>query len=195
MAGPHRDDGHLEAPGRQPGPRCGRQHCRRRPSHRRVHGGSTKAVYAYSVGDYDWWATQLGRPLAPGTFGDNLTVENIDLTAAVVGEKWRVGSALLRVTEPRIPCFKLGIRLGDEAFVRRFADGARPGTYLAIEESGDVGTGDPIHLLCRPGHAITIGTVERAHHGAAHLLPSLVDLDDLSAPWRAWARRRLARRH
>ena len=106
-----------------------------------------------------------------------------------------MGSALLRVTEPRIPCFKLGIRLGDEAFVRRFADGARPGTHLAIDESGDVGAGDPIQLLYRPGHAITVGTVERAHHGAAHLLPSLVDLDDLLAPWRAWARRRLARRY
>jgi MOSC domain-containing protein YiiM len=161
---------------------------------RRVHGGSTKAVYAYSTQDYAWWGDQLGRALAPGTFGDNLTVAGIDLTAAVVGEKWRVGTALLRVTEPLIPCFKLGIRMGDEAFVRRFADGARPGAYLAIEEGGDLGAGDPVHLLHRPGHAVTVGTVERAYHGAAHLLPSLVDVDDLSATWRAWALRRLAHR-
>ena len=160
---------------------------------RRVHGGATKAIYAYSVEDYQWWGTQLGRPMDPGTFGENLTVDGVDLAAAVVGERWRVGAAVLRVTEPRIPCFKLGIRMGDDAFVRRFADAARPGAYCAIEEAGDLGAGDAIELVHRPGHGITVGAVERTYHGHRDLLPRLADLDDLSEAWRGWARRRSTR--
>lgn len=160
---------------------------------RRVHGGPTKAIYAYAEVDYRWWSEQLGSPLGPGTFGDNLTVAGIDLATAVVGERWRVGSATLRVTEPRIPCFKLGIRMGDAAFVDRFADAARPGTYLAIDQPGDIGSGDAIHLLHRPDHGVTIGTVERAYHGRPELLPALTELEDLSESWRDWARRQLGR--
>jgi MOSC domain-containing protein YiiM len=160
---------------------------------RRVHGGPTKAVYAYAAEDYGWWGTVLGRPLEPGTFGDNLTVTGIDLAASVVGERWRIGTALLRVTEPRIPCFKLGVRMGDADFVGRFADAARPGTYLAIEAEGDVGAGDPIELVHRPDHGVTIGTVERAYHGHPELRECLLDVGDLSEAWRNWARRALAR--
>lgn len=160
---------------------------------RRVHGGSTKAIYAYGIEDYRWWSTELGSRLDPGTFGENLTVEGIDLTTAIVGERWRVGRTVLRVTEPRIPCFKLGIRMGDNAFVDRFADAARPGTYLAIEQEGEVGAGDTVDLLARPRHGITIGAVERAYRGDADLLPLLMELDDLSESWRSWASRRLAR--
>jgi MOSC domain-containing protein YiiM len=158
---------------------------------RRVHGGPTKAIYAYASEDYDWWAGQLGSPSTPGTFGENLTVAGIDLRAAVVGERWQVGSIMARVTEPRIPCFKLGVRMGDANFVRRFADAGRPGTYLAIEGAGEVAPGDPIYLLDRPRHQVTIGDVERAYHGHPELLSMLVDLEDLSESWRNWARRHL----
>jgi MOSC domain-containing protein YiiM len=157
---------------------------------RRVHGGPTKAVYAYAIEDYQWWAGQIGSSLAPGTFGENLTLAGIDLRAAVVGERWQVGGITARVTEPRIPCFKLGIRMGDAAFVGRFAAAGRPGTYLAIERAGDVEAGDPIDLVDRPGHAVTIGDIERAYHGHPELVPLLVDLEDLSEGWRDWARRR-----
>jgi len=109
-----------------------------------------------------------------------------------VGELWQVGTVTLRVTEPRIPCFKLGIRMGDVGFVDRFADAARPGTYLAIELAGGVGAGDAIHLLHRPRHNVTIGDVERAYHGDVDLLPRLADLEDLSESWRRWAQRQLA---
>jgi MOSC domain-containing protein YiiM len=159
---------------------------------RRVHGGPTKSIYAYAIEDYHWWAGQTGSPLTPGTFGENLTIAGIDLRAAVVGERWQVGSITARVTEPRIPCFKLGIRMGDTAFVGRFADAARPGTYLAIEQAGDVEAGDTIRLLDRPRHQVTIGDVERAYHGHPQLLQMLVDLEDLSESWRDWARRHLA---
>jgi MOSC domain-containing protein YiiM len=100
---------------------------------------------------------------------------------------------LLCVTEPRIPCFKLGIRMGDSAFVDRFASGARPGTYFAIDQPGEVEAGDTAYLLYRPSHGVTIGAVERAYHGDDELLPLLVGLEDLSDSWRNWARRLLSR--
>ena len=117
---------------------------------RRVHGGPTKAIYAYSSEDYEWWANELGSPIAPGTFGENLTIAGIDPATAVIGEIWRIGTTTLRVTEPRIPCFKLGIRMGDAAFVDRFADAARPGTYLAIDAPGRIGAGDAISRVTAP---------------------------------------------
>jgi MOSC domain-containing protein YiiM len=164
---------------------------------RRVHGGPTKAIYAYATADYQWWQSRLDVPLGPGTFGDNLTIDGIDPAAAVVGERWRIGTVTVRVTEPRIPCFKLGLRMGDAAFVDRFADAARPGTYLAIESEGDIGAADTIELVYRPSHGVTIGAVERAYHGhvdtaALGLLP---DLEDLSESWRHWASRAIARAH
>jgi MOSC domain-containing protein YiiM len=160
---------------------------------RRVHGGPTKAVYAYAAEDYAWWETSLGAALEPGTFGDNLTVRGVALAECVVGERWRVGSAVLRVTEPRIPCFKLGLRMGDAGFVQRFAGAARPGTYLAIDADGELGAGDPIELLDRPEHQVTVGMVERAYHGHHELRERLVDVPDLSAAWRRWAAKAIAR--
>jgi MOSC domain-containing protein YiiM len=160
---------------------------------RRVHGGATKSVYAYSVEDYEWWAGELGHPLEPGTFGENLTVSGIDLVAARVGERWAIGSAILRVTEPRTPCFKLGVRMGDADFVDLFAKAARPGTYLAIEGEGDVGAGDTISLVDRPAEMLTIGDVERAQHGHPELLPRLIESSELSEAWRSWATRALER--
>ena len=111
---------------------------------REVHGGEHKAVYAYAWEDTLWWQRELGRDLEPGNFGENLTLGGVDLPDAVVGERWRVGSALLEVSEPRFPCFKLGLRMGDPRFVKRFAAARRTGAYLRIIEEGDVGAGDPI---------------------------------------------------
>jgi MOSC domain-containing protein YiiM len=160
---------------------------------RRVHGGTTKAVYVYAAEDYNWWGTTLGVALEPGTFGDNLTVTGVDLADRLVGERWRIGTARLRVTEPRIPCFKLGVRMGDAGFVERFAAAARPGSYLAIDGEGDIGADDPIELLHRPDHEVTVGMVERAYHGQRELRERLVDVPDLSEAWRNWAARALAR--
>ena len=109
---------------------------------RHAHGGPDKAVYAYAREDYAWWERQLDRTLDPGMFGENLTTERIDLTDALVGERWRVGSAVLQVTSPRVPCWKLGVRMGDPRFPARFAAAGRPGAYLAILEEGEIGAGD-----------------------------------------------------
>ena len=160
---------------------------------RRVHGGPTKSIYVYAAEDYAWWATVLGVSLDPGTFGDNLTVSGLDPARRLVGERWRIGSAIVRVTEPRIPCFKLGMRMSDAGFVDRFADAARPGTYLAIDTPGELGAGDAIELIDRPSHDVTIGTVERAYHGKLEWREQLVNLPELDDGWREWARRAIAR--
>jgi MOSC domain-containing protein YiiM len=160
-------------------------------SDRRVHGGPTKAVYAYAIEDYHWWAGELSATLDPGTFGENLSLAGVDLGEVVVGERWRIGTTTFRVTEPRIPCFKLGIRMGDAAFVDRFAGARRPGTYCAIEEPGDIGAGDTVHLLSRPSHGVTTSAIARAYHGQDEVPALLAELDDLSESWRDWAGRHL----
>src|SRR5215210_1728610 len=114
---------------------------------RRVHGGPDKAVYAYAAEDTAWWARELGRELGPGAFGENLTVEGVDVTGAVIGERWRVGSVELEVCQPRFPCFKLGLRMGDPTFLKRFTLAGRPGAYLRIRAEGDLGGGDPVEIV------------------------------------------------
>ncbi|HET8568476.1 MAG TPA: MOSC domain-containing protein [Candidatus Limnocylindria bacterium] len=125
---------------------------------RRVHGGPDQAVYAYAREDYEWWERELGQALAPGTFGENLTTEGVDVSGAAAGERWRVGSAVLEVTKPRLPCWKLGMRMGDEAFIDRFAQAARFGAYLRIVREGEVGAGDEI-VVERSGAGATVRDV------------------------------------
>jgi MOSC domain-containing protein YiiM len=154
---------------------------------RSVHGGVDKAVYAYAREDYDWCGGELGaEALEAGTFGENLTVSGLDLNAAKVGERWRVGSALLEVSEPRFPCFKLGIRMGDPTFLKRFAAARRPGAYLRITEEGELGAGDEIEVVDRPRHRVTIGLFAEAYLGDRSRLLDLLAADALSATWRAW---------
>lgn len=112
---------------------------------RRVHGGPDKAVYAYSVEDYAWWGEQ-GVTAGPGTFGENLTTEGVDLSQSRIGDRWTIGDAVLEVAQPRQPCFKLGIRMGDERFPDRFEVAARPGAYLRILREGRVAAGDAIAI-------------------------------------------------
>lgn len=129
------------------------------------HGGPWQAVYAYASEDTAWWAAELGRDdLGPGTWGENLTLAGVDPNGAVVGSLWEVGDARLRVTAPRIPCFKLAHRMGDPRFGPRFAAAQRPGTYLAIDRPGLVGPGDVVRVVEVPDHGVTIRDVAAAHH-------------------------------
>jgi MOSC domain-containing protein YiiM len=128
-------------------------------SDRRVHGGDRKAVYAYAREDLDWWGARLGRPLGSGTFGENLTTEGLDVTGARVGEQWRVGTALLEVTQPRLPCYKLELRMERTGFIDEFIDGGRPGAYLRIVEDGEVGAGDAVRIVSRPDGAPSMAEV------------------------------------
>jgi MOSC domain-containing protein YiiM len=123
---------------------------------RRVHGGADKAVYAYAEEDYRYWADEEGVRTQPGLFGENLTVRGLELRNAVVGERWRIGTTLLEVAQPRLPCFKLGIRMDDPDFPRRFLAAARLGAYFRIIEEGELRAGDAIDVVDRPDHGITL---------------------------------------
>jgi MOSC domain-containing protein YiiM len=160
----------------------------------RVHGGYDKAVYAYALQDYQWWSQQLGFPLAPGTFGENLTTEGIDLAAAFVGERWHVGSAVLEVSEPRLPCFKLGIRMGDSSFVDRFDTAARFGTYLRIVGDGQLSAGDAITRMHLTTGQVAIADLAAAHHRPTPaLLGRIAASAEVPESWRVKAQRALPR--
>jgi MOSC domain-containing protein YiiM len=161
---------------------------------RSVHGGPDKAVYAYAAEDLAWWSESLDGPVHPGTFGENLTTVGMDLADAVVGERWAVGTTVLEVTQPRIPCYKLGIRMGDPQFPRRFAAAARPGAYFRIISEGAIAAGDTIQVISRPTHDVTVGLIERAYHVDHSLAGRLVEAPELPDGWLAWARRFLRHR-
>lgn len=157
---------------------------------RSVHGGPDKAVDAYALEDEAWWCTELGRPLELGSLGENLTTEGVDLAAAVVGERWAVAEVILEVAQPRIPCYKLGLRLGDPTFPPRFAAAARPGAYLRVIRAGALVAG-PIVLLARPQHGVTVGSIERAYHGGDEAaVAGLMAAPALPDVWRRFAERR-----
>jgi MOSC domain-containing protein YiiM len=165
-----------------------------RQADRSVHGGPDKAVYTYAGEDHTWWEERLGRPVLPGTFGENLTTAGVNLAAAVVGERWAVGTTVLEVAQPRIPCFKLGIRMGDPRFPARFAAAGRPGAYLRIVAEGEVAAGDEIRVVSRPDHGLTVGMVERAYHQDRTLIPRLLDAPGRPESWIDWAQRVLRAR-
>ncbi len=129
---------------------------------RRVHGGPEQAVYAYAGEDTAWWSEQLGRPLGPGVFGENLTLAEVDVSGARIGERWRIGTVELRVAGPRVPCFKLGTIMGDQRFLRAFLHAGRPGAYLAIAEEGELEAGDAVEIVHRPAHDVTVALVIQA---------------------------------
>jgi len=110
------------------------------------HGGIDQAVYVYGTADYDWWAAELGRPLAPGTFGENLTVAGLASGELAVGDRLRLGEVVLEVTAPRIPCATLAARMGDPAFVKRFRAAERPGAYCRVIREGLVAAGEAVAL-------------------------------------------------
>jgi MOSC domain-containing protein YiiM len=159
---------------------------------RRVHGGPDKAVYAYASEDTVFWEAELGRALGPGAFGENLTTEGIEVSGAVVGERWRIGDVELEVAQPRLPCAKLGLRLGDPRMVRRFGEARRPGAYLRIVAEGELGAGDAIELLHRPEHGITVRDVSAAILLDETLLARAASAPELPADLAGWMRERAA---
>jgi MOSC domain-containing protein YiiM len=154
---------------------------------RSVHGGPDKAVYAYAIEDLQWWENELDQSLECGQFGENLTTKDFGVTAALVGERWQVGSAVLEVSEPRSPCWKLAVRMDSNLFPKRFTAAGRPGAYLRIIVEGDVGAGDEIRVISKPSHAVTIGEVfrifTRDHSEAAKFLSA----PQLPRAWQEWA--------
>ena len=151
------------------------------------HGGPYKAVYAYAREDAVWWAQRVGRELGPAAFGENLTLAGVDVTGARIGERWRIGSVELEVSGPRVPCAKLAARMGDPLFPRKFVAAGRPGAYLAVASPGTLEAGDPVAIVHRPAHDVTVGMVFeialRAAERIAELEPARADMNPELRAW------------
>jgi MOSC domain-containing protein YiiM len=158
----------------------------------RVHGGPNKAVYAYAIEDTRWWEAEMGRALGYGAFGENLTTEGVDVSGALVGERWEIGTAVFEVVQPRLPCFKLGVKMEEPGFLKRFAQASRPGAYLRIVVEGEIGAGDAVRVVDRPAHGVTMRLMSDAILLDHALLPSLLDAPDLIDEWRGWVAERAA---
>lgn len=150
------------------------------------HGGIDQAVYAFSREDLDRWSEALGRPIRDGQFGENLTTSGYDVNAALVGERWRVGTAVLEVASIRIPCNDFKGWMGETGFdnagwVKRFTRDERPGPYLRVVEEGELAAGDEVEVVHRPGHGVTVSHMFRALTTDRSLLPDLLAVDGLVA--------------
>ena len=161
---------------------------------RQAHGGPDKAIYAYAVEDARWWTSEMGRPFAHAEFGENITTDGIEVNDALVGERWAIGSTVLEVSEPRVPCWRLGVRMNDPTFIRRFTQALRPGAYLRIVAEGDVGAGDAIRVLERPDHDLTVRDVFRIYTRDRDECGRLIDVPQISEAWKRWARETLRNR-
>ncbi|QHY97626.1 6-N-hydroxylaminopurine resistance protein [Streptomyces sp. S4.7] len=141
----------------------------------RHHGGSDQAVYAYAREDLDFWERELGRPLANGSFGENLTTSGIDLNGTKIGERWRVGPDLvLEATSGRIPCRTFGGFLGEKGWVRRFTRQGVTGAYFRVVVPGEIRAGDAIEIVHRPDHDVTVALAFRAATTERELLPRVL---------------------
>jgi MOSC domain-containing protein YiiM len=157
------------------------------------HGGDDQAVYAYAREDLDRWERELGRTLAPGAFGENLTTSGLDVNAALIGERWRIGTVLLEISAPRIPCATFAGWLDERGWTRTFTRAAVPGPYLRVVEPGELGAGDDLVVEYRPqDHQVTVAECFRALTTEPELLPLLVDLVGLPAEDRELVRRRVS---
>jgi MOSC domain-containing protein YiiM len=145
----------------------------------RNHGGDGQAVYAFQREDLDEWARRLGRELPNGFFGENLTTVGLEVNDARLGERWRVGrEVVLRVTTPRIPCSTFRGWIGEKGWARIFTAAGRPGAYLSVITPGTISAGDPIEVVHRPNHDVTISLAFRATTTERALLPRLLAAGD-----------------
>lgn len=154
---------------------------------RRQHGGPDKVLYVYAQEDLDWWESELGIPAG---FGQNVTTSGLDVTNAVIGQTWRIGTALVQVTEPRTPCWKLGMRMGDKAFPRRFAAARRPGAHTRLLQPGVIRAGDAVTVVQTPAHGVTVDDVNRIYYGDDSDAARLLGVPELAAHWRTWVAHR-----
>jgi MOSC domain-containing protein YiiM len=153
----------------------------------RHHGGPDQALYAYAREDLDWWTEQLGRELPNGVFGENITSAGLDISGALIGETWRLGTAVVQIASVRIPCGTFAGWMGERAWVKRFAAAARPGAYLRVLEEGVAGTGDPIVVLSRPPDSVSVSEAMRAYYGDTDLMRRLLDAPGLDPGWQETA--------
>ena len=163
-----------------------------------VHGGANKAVYAYPAAHYAYWRDELaGRELPFGMFGENFTVEGLSEDAVNIGDRFSIGAAEVVVTQPRLPCYKLGLKFGRDDMVKRFLASGRTGFYLSVVQEGEVGAGDEIRLISRDPHGITVPDITRLYVSRryspdeAELARRAIRDDALPESWRRYLRERL----
>jgi len=167
-----------------------------------VHGGEQKAVYCYSLAHYDYWKKELpGRELPMGMFGENFTIEDggpeLLEESVHLGDRFSVGTAEVAVTQPRLPCYKLGIRFGSDDMVKRFLASGRTGFYVAVVREGEVGVGDEMKLIAREAHAVTVSDVTRLYiakrYGEAEIrtVRRALQVEELPNSWKEYFRERL----
>ena len=154
---------------------------------RKHHGGYHQAVYAYAHEDLIWWEGELGTKLTNGKFGENLTTSGIDVTHAVIGQRWAIGSSLLEVSQPRIPCRVFAGFWGRPTLIKDFTRVGRPGAYLRIIREGDIGAGDAIEIVHSPSHGITISDLFSAKSGDRSLIAEIAIVPEISISIRDWA--------
>jgi len=155
---------------------------------RRHHGGDDQAVYAYALEDLQWWADELGTTLSAGQFGENLTTTGVDVNAARIGERWKVGDAAeLQVSEPRIPCGTFRGWMNRPGWLKAFTAAVRPGAYLRVLSPGVIHGGDPIEITHQPDHDVTVAMVFRALTTEPSLLSRILAAPDLADETREMA--------
>lgn len=164
----------------------------------RVHGGEQKAVYCYPVEHYAYWKKELpGRELSMGNFGENLTTEGMLEDEVHLGDRWRIGSAETVVTQPRLPCYKLGIRFQSDDMVKRFLESRRTGFYLAVLREGDVGAGDKIEVIARDPIAVPVSEITRLYVAKRYAESEVasvrraMQVEGLPEGWKEYFRERL----
>jgi MOSC domain-containing protein YiiM len=136
----------------------------------------------------------VGRSIPYGGFGENLTTEGIEVNDALVGERWEIGTAVFEVSEPRVPCWRLGVRMNDALFPRRFTEAMRPGVYLRIIAEGDLTATDEIRIVEKPNHDLTIRDVFRIFTRDRHQVERLLAIGQMSESWKKWAENLLRKR-
>jgi len=156
-----------------------------------VHGGEDKAVYAYSLDHYEYWQRVLRRDtLPPGQFGENLTIARLDEATSCIGDHWQIGTAIFAITQPRMPCHKLGIRFNDMNMPKLFSRARRNGVYLKVLREGIVATGDEVKLLQRGVDAVYVQEILQAYMSpklaaSKQAYRRVLRVSELSNEWRA----------
>jgi MOSC domain-containing protein YiiM len=162
-----------------------------------VHGGPSKAVYVYPAEHYDYWKRQLpGMKLPWGMFGENFTSVGLFESEVNIGDRFSVGSAVVMVTEPRMPCYKLGIKFGRSDIVKKFLASERTGFYFAVLQEGDVGAGDPIELVEKTAHGVRVSDITRLYTREKRnlgLLRRAVEVEALPESWKSYFHQRIVK--
>jgi MOSC domain-containing protein YiiM len=158
-----------------------------------AHGGPEKAVYVYAREDLDWWVERLARELPNGMFGENITASGLDVTGALIGETWRLGTSLVQVTSPRIPCAVFAGWMDERQWVTTFARARRPGAYLRVLAEGSVRAGDEVTVVSRPAGHVTIAEAMDAYYGDIDVMRRLLRVEGRGAMWDEIARAVLGR--